>query len=106
VQVRVRAEDYDEVCAVLATELEANPGGFTEHGRSFKDDASDPPLGLHVTIIDAASDIQHRQRDMMLADAALRAAYDAIKRRFDAGDMTAYRDAKDVFFSRLAGERK
>jgi GrpB-like predicted nucleotidyltransferase (UPF0157 family)/GNAT superfamily N-acetyltransferase len=103
VQVRIRAEHYDALCAALASELETNPGGFTEYGKSFKDDATDPPFGLHVTVIDAASDVQHRQRERMLADAALRAEYDAIKRAFDGGDMTAYREMKGAFFSRLEG---
>lgn len=103
VQVRVRAEQYDEVCSTLVAELEVNPGGFTEYGKSFKDDSTDPPFGLHVTIIDAASDFQHRQRDLMNANAAARAEYDTLKKRFDGGEMSAYRDAKDVFFSGLAG---
>ena len=103
VQVRVRAEDYDAACAKLAAAFESNPGGFTQYGKSFKDDSSEPPLGVHVTVIDGASDIQHRQRDLLVADPSLRDEYDSIKRAFDGGDMTAYREAKDAFFSRLIG---
>lgn len=101
VQVRVVASAYDAACSALAAIYEPNPGGFTEGGRSFKDDGADPPLGVHVTIIDGPSDIQHRQRDLLRARPELRAEYDAIKRTFDGGDMTAYREAKDPFFARL-----
>jgi hypothetical protein len=73
VQVRVHADVYDDACRALAAECALNPGGFTDQGKSFKDDE--------------------------------RAEYDAIKRRFDSGDMTAYREAKDVFLSALV-ERK
>src|SRR5690348_6318030 len=51
VQVRVHAVDFDDVCRALAAIYEPNPGGFTDRGRSFKDDMTDPPLGLHVTMI-------------------------------------------------------
>jgi len=101
VQVRVAPGAYDAACAALAAIYEANPGGFTEDGRSFKDDSTDPPLGVHVTIIAGPSDIQHRQRDLLRARPDLRAEYDAIKRAFHAGDMTAYREAKDAFFTRI-----
>ena len=78
-----------------------NPGGFTDGGRSFKDDATDPPIGIHVTIVGGPSDIQHAQRDLLRARPDLRAEYDAIKRAFHGGDMAAYREAKDPFFTRL-----
>jgi GrpB-like predicted nucleotidyltransferase (UPF0157 family) len=104
VQVRIDAGAYDAACAALAAIYEPNPGGFTDGGRSFKDDATDPPLGVHVTIIDGPSDIQHRQRDLLRARPDLRAEYDAIKRAFHGGDMDAYREAKDPFFARLRTE--
>jgi len=44
VQVRVRAEDYADACRALASAYEDNPGGFTDQGRSFKDDTTDPPI--------------------------------------------------------------
>jgi hypothetical protein len=56
---------------------------------------------VHVTIIGGPSDIQHGQRELLRARPDLRAEYDAIKRAFDGGDMDAYREAKDVFFTRL-----
>jgi GrpB-like predicted nucleotidyltransferase (UPF0157 family) len=104
VQVRMRAEDFDDACRALASIYADNPGGFTDRGRSFKDDSSDPPLGVHVTIIGGPSDIQSKQRDLLRRRPALRAAYDELKRGFDGGDMDAYREAKDVFFTRLAAD--
>jgi GrpB-like predicted nucleotidyltransferase (UPF0157 family) len=71
-------------------------------GRSYKDDSTDPPLGVHVTVIDGPSDIQFRQRDILRIHGHLRAKYDALKRRFHGGDMNEYREAKDVFWSELA----
>jgi GrpB-like predicted nucleotidyltransferase (UPF0157 family) len=102
VQVRVQATDFEEACNALAAVYEENPGGFVDGGRSYKDDSTDPPLGLHVTIIDGPSDIQFRQRDILRANADLRAAYDSLKRRFHGGDMDDYRDAKHAFWSKLA----
>lgn len=102
VQVRVRREDYDQACRLLASMYEHNPGGFTEEGRSFKDDSADPALGVHVTIIGGPSDIQHRQRDFLRAHSDMRAEYDALKRSFEGGAMDEYREAKDAFFARLS----
>lgn len=99
VQVRVKSADFDSACEVIGKLYEPNPGGFSDAGRSFKDDSTDPPLGLHVTIIDGPSDIQHRQRDLLLARPDLRREYDAVKRRFHGAEMAAYREAKDVFFT-------
>jgi GrpB-like predicted nucleotidyltransferase (UPF0157 family) len=102
VQIRVQAAYFEEACSVLASIYEENPGGFVDGGRSYKDDSTDPALGLHVTIIGGPSDIQCRQRDILRARADLRAAYDSLKRRFHGGDMDDYRDAKHAFWSELA----
>jgi GrpB-like predicted nucleotidyltransferase (UPF0157 family) len=101
VQVRVAAAQFEQACRALEGLYEPNPGGFTDRGRSFKDDDTDPPLGLHVTIIDGPSDIQHRQRDLLRARPDLRREYDALKRRFHGGEMAAYREAKGAFFGRI-----
>jgi GrpB-like predicted nucleotidyltransferase (UPF0157 family)/ribosomal protein S18 acetylase RimI-like enzyme len=102
VQVRVRADEFVHACQTLEQLYDDNPGGFTDAGRSFKDDSTDPPLGVHVTVIDGPSDIQSKQRDLLRRRPDLRAEYDAVKRRFDGGDMDAYRVAKDIFFTRIA----
>lgn len=101
VQVRVHADAFDDACRILALEYACNPGGFTDGGRSVKDDDTTPQLGVHVTAIGGSSDIQYWQRDLLRARPDLRAEYDAVKRTFDGGDMTAYREAKDHFFSSL-----
>jgi GrpB-like predicted nucleotidyltransferase (UPF0157 family) len=106
IQVRVCAAEFDDTCRALERMYADNPGGFTDGGRSFKDDVSDPPLGIHVTIIDGPSDIQSKQRDLLRSRADLRAEYDAVKRRFEGGDMDAYREAKDVFFTRLTAANR
>lgn len=101
VQVRVTSEDFQKACDAVSSLYEENPGGFTDQGRSFKSDACDPPLGVHVTVIGGPSDIQHRQRDLLAARSDLRAAYDALKRTFDGKEMDTYREAKARFFDRL-----
>jgi GrpB-like predicted nucleotidyltransferase (UPF0157 family) len=101
VQVRVQAGDFEEACRALVRIYEANPGGFTDDGRSYKDDATDPPLGVHVTVIDGPSDLQFRQRDLLRARPELRAEYDSLKRRFHGGNMDEYREAKDRFWENL-----
>ena len=40
VQVRVRPEVFDEACRALGTVYQVNPGGFTDGGRSFKQDSA------------------------------------------------------------------
>ncbi len=102
VQVRVRAAYFEEARVALEAIYEENPGGFTDGGRSYKDDATDPPIGIHLTVIDGPSDIQFRQRDILRARADLRAEYDSLKKRFHGGDMDAYRDAKHAFWCDLA----
>src|SRR5215469_6732744 len=101
VQVRVRIEDFQDACGAISALYEKNPGGFTDQGQSFKSDLCDPPLGVHVTVIDGPSDIQHRQRDILAARPDLRAAYDALKRVFEGKEMGAYRAAKARFLERL-----
>jgi GrpB-like predicted nucleotidyltransferase (UPF0157 family) len=101
VQIRVHADEFEEACRLLSQVYEENPGGFTDDGRSYKDDATEPPLGLHVTVIDGASDIQFRHRDLLRARSDLRADYDSLKRRFDGGAMDEYREAKHGFWGAL-----
>jgi GrpB-like predicted nucleotidyltransferase (UPF0157 family) len=101
VQVRVAPEDFTAACRALAGVYQDNPGGFTDQGHSFKDDATDPPLGIHVTIVNGPSDVQFRHRDLLRANADLRAEYNALKRRFDGGEMNAYREAKEAFFRQM-----
>jgi GrpB-like predicted nucleotidyltransferase (UPF0157 family) len=101
VQVRVPPESFEVACRTLASLYEENPGGFTDGGHSYKDDSTDPPLGVHVTVIDGPSDIQFRQRDILRARADLRAEYDALKRSFHGARMDEYREAKHAFWSEL-----
>ena len=103
IQVRVPAARFEASCDALAAHYSLNEGGFRGHGgRSFKDDHTTPPMGVHVTVIDGACDFQWRFRDLMLRRPDLCEAYDDIKRRFQGGDMDAYRVEKGRFFEGLA----
>lgn len=80
-------------------------GGFASADAiSFEDSSSEPPLGVHLTVIDGSADIQWRFRDRLLASPALREQYDRLKRRFHGGSMTDYRAAKATFVERVLSE--
>ena len=68
---------------------------------SLEDYTSKPSLGVHLTVIDGSADTQWRFRDLLIASAAPRREYDELKRRFDGGSMSQYREAKAVFVDRV-----
>jgi GrpB-like predicted nucleotidyltransferase (UPF0157 family) len=69
---------------------------------AFTDDALD--LGVQLTAIGSAEDFFLRQRDRLLADPRLCAAYDDLKRRFAGQRMVDYRAAKEAFWREVAGD--
>ena len=102
VQMRVTSGKYDAAKEVLSKLYRLNAGGFaSEDATSFEDYSTQPSLGVHLTVIDGSADIQWRFRDLLIASAALREEYDQLKRRFDGGSMTKYRDAKATFVERV-----
>lgn len=54
-----------------------------------------------MTVIDGSAGIQWRFRDLLIASPVLRKEHDQLKRRFDGGSMTKYRDAKATFVERV-----
>ncbi len=104
IQVRVRCEDFAAAKAALQGHYKILPGGFSESDAvSFKDDSTNPPLGVHLTVIGGSSDIQWKFREVLLARKDLRTAYDDIKSKFQGKDMEDYRIDKNKFFERLRG---
>ncbi len=102
VQLRVDAAGFEAARAVLAARYAPNPGGVPPpHGASFEDPSTSPPVGLHLTVRGSEADFQWIFTEMLREDAALRAAYDDLKRRWDGRSMAAYREEKDPFFARL-----
>lgn len=102
IQVRVRAEQFSIAVELLSTLYESNDGSVkTDTFRAFKDDATKPPLGVQLTVIDSEFDFFWKLREVLLANNKYRHAYDKLKKEYEAKSMDAYREAKDIFFQRL-----
>lgn len=102
IAVHVAADRLDDADAVLAARFSRNEGN--EHTRefaSFKDDAADPPLGVQLVVAGSGADTFVRFRDVLRADAALVAAYNALKQSFQGRAMDAYRIAKWAFIDHV-----
>jgi GrpB-like predicted nucleotidyltransferase (UPF0157 family) len=98
IQVRVCSEAFDTARNVLTQHYKVNAGGFVaDDAISFEDYGTEPPHGVHLTVVDGSCDIQWRFRDALIASSELAAAYDALKRSFDGESMADYRNAKDEF---------
>jgi GrpB-like predicted nucleotidyltransferase (UPF0157 family) len=101
VQVRVPSDKFKAAEKALGGKYDkdkANGGGkgytvFSHEGRGIR---------VHLTAIDGDHDGMARQRDLLLSHALLRERYDAIKRRFQDGDVEAYKKAKEEFWSKQA----
>jgi GrpB-like predicted nucleotidyltransferase (UPF0157 family) len=77
VQVRVVASDYAAAKAQLSAMYAVNSGGFSsDDAISFEAHDTEPSVGVHLTIIGGAADIQWRFRDLLIASPELRAKYD------------------------------
>jgi GrpB-like predicted nucleotidyltransferase (UPF0157 family) len=102
VQIRVTAEQFAPARQRLLEIYIVNAGGFAaDDAISFEDYTTNPSLGVHLTVIDGSADVQCKFRDLLVRSAALRAEYDALKRRFDGLSMDRYRDAKAEFVQRV-----
>jgi len=102
VQIRVSAEVYPEARRKLAEIYKVNDGGFVaDDATSFEDYDTQPPHGVHLTVIDGSCDIQWRFRDAVCASEKLRKEYDAFKRGFEGQSAEAYINAKYHFVLRV-----
>lgn len=109
-QLRVARADFAGVVAALSstTPFALAAGAYVPpDGQSF-DVADDHaiPTSVHVTVTGSGSDEQWIYRELLLADAALRAQLDRIKRAFDGRSMHDYRQEKAAFFEKLKGESR
>jgi len=106
IQVRVPPERFAEAEAVLAGAYERNEkSDRTEDFASFQDETLPVPLGIQLTAMGGKHDFFSEARDRLRADPALLAEYDALKARWEGGDMKAYREEKSAFFAKLLGSR-
>ena len=102
IQVRVPPQTYAEAKRKLAEIYEINDGGFVaDDATSFEDYATQPPHGVHLTVVNGSCDIQWRFRDAIRASEELRREYDEFKRSFEGQSAEAYRNAKYYFVLRI-----
>lgn len=102
IQVRVGAANYPVAKQRLSEIYDVNVGGFAaDDAVSFEDYAGTPSVGIHLTVIDGSADIQWRFRDLLVASESLRQEYDDLKRQFEGKSMAKYREAKEIFVTRV-----
>ncbi len=105
IQVRIEAAMFAAADAILATHYERNVGSLhTDEYSPFKDDSTDPPLGIQLTVIGSRFDFFWKIRDQLLARPDVRDAYDALKRAHQGRHMAEYRAAKERFFAPVLEE--
>jgi GrpB-like predicted nucleotidyltransferase (UPF0157 family) len=104
--VRVPEAQFETAKATLTGRYARNLGSCqTRFFAAFADEAAEPPLGVQLVVIGSEFDDFTAFRDRLLADPALVARYNALKRTFDGQDMEVYRAAKSAFIAEaLAGE--
>lgn len=102
IQVRVLPEDFSSAVQALSMLYASNEGsGKTDSFQAFKDDHTDPPLGVQLTVIHSEFDFFWKFRDVLLRNDSYRLKYDALKKEFEGKDMDDYREAKNGFFEWL-----
>lgn len=91
----------------LAERFDRNVGTIrTADFASFNDDGRDPPLGIQLKASGSDYDFFLDFQRALCADPQEVAAYNALKRRHDGGDMDAYRQVKSMFIRNLIDWRE
>lgn len=102
IQVRVSAEQFPKAVELLSSLYEGNDESIkTDTFRAFKDETTNPPLGVQLTVIDSEFDFFWKFREVLLTNNKYRDEYDNLKKEYEGRSMDAYREAKDKFFQRL-----
>ena len=105
IQVRIRIEEFAAADSTLANYYERNVLSHrSQTFSSFKDDTSDPPLGIQLTGIGAPEDFFIPLRDYLIAHPDRNEQYNQLKRHFDGAAMDDYRLAKSSFLEALLTE--
>ncbi len=100
INVRVSAEKFETVVQKLKTLYEVNQSNnWTSSFASFKDDGRE--LGIQVISIGSPDDYFVAQRDYLKSHPAAVLEYNALKEKFEGGDMDIYRKAKGEFLKKL-----
>lgn len=102
IQVRVVLEDFEYAVQALSELYSLNDGSSrTDSFRAFMDDATDPQLGVQLTVINSEFDFFWKFREVLLKNENYRLKYDELKKDYDGKDMDDYREAKNGFFEWL-----
>jgi GrpB-like predicted nucleotidyltransferase (UPF0157 family) len=102
IQVRVIPEEFQSAVHTLSKLYSLNDGSTkSESFRAFKDDTTDPPLGVQLTVINSEFDFFWKIRDVLLSNDNYRLKYDKLKKEYEGKDMNDYREAKSAFFEWL-----
>ncbi|WP_025117628.1 GrpB family protein [Lysinibacillus fusiformis] len=102
IQVRVFANQFAQAVELLSNLYDINEESIkTDTFRAFKDDTTNPPLGVQLTVIDADFDFLWKFRDILLENKNYREEYDNLKKEYEGKSMDDYREAKDEFFQGL-----
>ena len=100
IHLRVTGEQLAQADATLTEHYARNASStHTATFSSFKDDKSEPPLGIQLTAMGGPEDHFCRLRDYLIAHPATNAQYNALKRRFEGAAMDEYRAVKAAFLS-------
>ena len=102
--VRVEASDFPAADRALDSRYARNTGSVrTECFSAFEQPESVPPLGIQLTAKGGAYDFFHLFVARLLAEPALVACYNDLKRRFEGKPMEDYRAAKSDFIGHVLG---
>ncbi len=102
IQVRVDPQQFSKAVELLSNLYEVNEGSIkTDTFRAFKDDNTNPPLGIQLTVIDSEYDFFWKFREVLMANKSYRDEYDNLKKEYEGKAMDVYREAKDKFFEVL-----
>lgn len=101
IQIRIARKNFRSAKAILAGLYKPLKGAFRgRDGASFKDDSTNPSVGIHLTATGGSCDFQWKHRDLLRKRKDLRIQYDALKARFQGKSMKAYRAAKEKFMKK------
>lgn len=102
IQVRVSPKSFLIAVEELSKLYEPNEGSIkTNEFRAFKDDTTEPPVGIQLTVFNSEFDFFWKFRDILLQNDKYRNEYDNLKRKFEGKEMDKYREAKNEFFNKI-----
>ncbi|QAY65796.1 GrpB family protein [Paenibacillus protaetiae] len=102
IQVRVTMEQFEQAVQLLSAQYVINEGSSqSEFFRAFKDDTTDPPLGIQLTVMGSEADFFYKFREVLLMNETYKTKYDELKTKYEGHSMERYRDAKNDFFEWL-----